>query len=138
MAGSDRISYASGFADLDSEVGPLRLPLTGAFPTWLKGTLLRTGPAKFDVGSTTVNHWFDGLAMLLEAGSLRLMDIPVQTNELLAYQYELTPSRHIRMNAPSGLHDDTVIAFGSKGEELFRTKVEEPFHVRPDKHINWV
>jgi nitrate reductase beta subunit len=39
---------------------------------------------------------------------------------------------------PFVLHDDTVIAFGSKGEELFRTKVEEPFHVRPQKHINWV
>lgn len=42
----------------------MQLPLRGAFPAWLTGTLLRTGPAKFDVGSTTVNHWFDGLAML--------------------------------------------------------------------------
>jgi carotenoid cleavage dioxygenase-like enzyme len=64
MTGSDRASYASGFADLDDEVGPLRLPLQGEFPAWLNGALLRTGPAKFDVGSTTVNHWFDGLAML--------------------------------------------------------------------------
>lgn len=64
MTGSDRASYASGFADLDSEVEATRLPLQGAFPAWLSGSLLRTGPAKFDVGSTTVNHWFDGLAML--------------------------------------------------------------------------
>ncbi len=64
MTGSDRASYAGGFADLDDEVGPLRLPLQGEFPAWLTGALLRTGPAKFDVGSTTVNHWFDGLAML--------------------------------------------------------------------------
>ena len=40
------------------------LPLQGTFPPWLTGSLLRTGPAKFDVGSTTVNHWFDGMAML--------------------------------------------------------------------------
>jgi nitrate reductase beta subunit len=39
---------------------------------------------------------------------------------------------------PFTLYDDTVIAFGAKGEELFRTKVEEPFVKRPDKHINWV
>jgi nitrate reductase beta subunit len=39
---------------------------------------------------------------------------------------------------PFTLYDDTVIAFGEKGEELFRTKVEEPFMTRPDKHINWV
>jgi carotenoid cleavage dioxygenase-like enzyme len=68
MTGSDRISYAGGFADLDSEVGPLPLPVRGNFPTWLQGSLLRTGPAKFDVGRTTVNHWFDGLAMLHRFG----------------------------------------------------------------------
>jgi hypothetical protein len=49
------------------------------------------------------------LAMQLEQGKLRLMDIPDQTNELLAYQYELTPSRNVRMNAPEGMHDDCVI-----------------------------
>jgi carotenoid cleavage dioxygenase-like enzyme len=64
MTGSDRASYAAGFADLDHEVGPLGLPLQGEFPAWLSGALLRTGPAKFNVGSTMVNHWFDGLAML--------------------------------------------------------------------------
>jgi carotenoid cleavage dioxygenase-like enzyme len=65
MTGSDRASYASGFFDLESEVADQPLALKGAFPTWLTGTLLRTGPAKFDVGSTTINHWFDGLAVLL-------------------------------------------------------------------------
>lgn len=64
MAGSDRAAYATGFADLDSEVGPVPLSVAGDFPVWLNGSLLRTGPAKFDVGRTTVNHWFDGLAML--------------------------------------------------------------------------
>jgi hypothetical protein len=52
----------------------------------------------------------DNLAMGIERGGVRLMDIPDQTNELLAYQYELTPSRNVRMNAPAGMHDDTVIA----------------------------
>src|SRR5262245_19105295 len=64
MTGSNRSSYAAGFADLDSEVGPSPLPLTGEFPAWLTGSLVRTGPAKFDIGATTVNHWFDGFAML--------------------------------------------------------------------------
>jgi len=52
----------------------------------------------------------DSLAMGIEGGQVRLMDIPVQTNELLAYQYELTPSRNVRMAAPAGLHDDAVTA----------------------------
>jgi carotenoid cleavage dioxygenase-like enzyme len=68
MTSADRTSYAQGFADLDHEVVIERLPVKGAFPNWLSGTLLRTGPAKFDVGRTTVNHWFDGFAMLHRFG----------------------------------------------------------------------
>jgi nitrate reductase beta subunit len=37
---------------------------------------------------------------------------------------------------PFTMFNDTVIAFGEKGEELFRTKVEEPIHVRPRQHVN--
>lgn len=52
----------------------------------------------------------DRLALLLEQSRLRLMDLPTQTNELLAFEYELTPSRNVRMSAPEGMHDDCVIA----------------------------
>jgi nitrate reductase beta subunit len=37
---------------------------------------------------------------------------------------------------PFTLYDDTVIAFGHDGRELFRTRVEEPFFVRPEEHQN--
>ena len=57
-------SYAAGFTDLDQEVTVDRLPVQGTWPDWLSGTLLRTGPCKFDLGRQTINHWFDGLAML--------------------------------------------------------------------------
>jgi carotenoid cleavage dioxygenase-like enzyme len=40
------------------------LDLEGRLPDWLAGSLLRTGPARFEVGDRTVAHWFDGLAML--------------------------------------------------------------------------
>ncbi len=52
----------------------------------------------------------DKLALDVERGRVRLMDVPAQTNELQAYQYELTPSRNVRMNAPPGFHDDCVIS----------------------------
>ena len=68
MAGSDRASYAIGFADLEQEVVVDRLPIQGEMPAWLSGALLRTGPAKYDLGRQTVNHWFDGLAMLHRFG----------------------------------------------------------------------
>jgi nitrate reductase beta subunit len=34
------------------------------------------------------------------------------------------------------LYNDTVIAFGRDGQELFRTTVEEPIHVRGSQHAN--
>jgi carotenoid cleavage dioxygenase-like enzyme len=37
---------------------------TGQIPKWLRGTFLRLGPGKFDIGDFVVNHWFDGYAVL--------------------------------------------------------------------------
>ncbi|HEV7769100.1 MAG TPA: carotenoid oxygenase family protein [Solirubrobacterales bacterium] len=56
--------YHAGFATLDSEVELDRLDCEGAIPEWLTGTLLRNGPARFEVGQRQIDHWFDGLAML--------------------------------------------------------------------------
>src|SRR5271166_5297360 len=53
-----------GFRTLEEERTVGQLPLTGALPEWLSGSLLRTGPARFEVGGQQMRHWFDGLAML--------------------------------------------------------------------------
>ncbi len=53
-----------GFSTLEHEVVVDALPLSGELPTWLSGSLLRTGPAKFEIGGHHMRHWFDGLAML--------------------------------------------------------------------------
>ncbi len=59
-----------GFATLQQETALDDLALSGALPRWLEGSLLRTGPAKFEVGGAgeggaqRMRHWFDGLAML--------------------------------------------------------------------------
>ena len=34
------------------------------------------------------------------------------------------------------VYNDTVIAYGKDGQELFRTTVEEPIHVRSNAHAN--
>ena len=61
----NRSSYGVGFRSLTAEItNPMALSVTGRLPPWLTGTLLRTGPAKFEVGTRAFNHWFDGLAML--------------------------------------------------------------------------
>jgi carotenoid cleavage dioxygenase-like enzyme len=53
-----------GFTTLDVERVIDGLPVQGEIPPWLSGSLLRTGPARFEVGEQRMRHWFDGLAML--------------------------------------------------------------------------
>jgi beta,beta-carotene 9',10'-dioxygenase len=55
---------ALGFSTLERETVLDELALSGELPTWLSGSLLRTGPAKFEVGEQRLRHWFDGFAML--------------------------------------------------------------------------
>ncbi len=59
-----RPGYAKGLETLDAEVQLDSLPVEGAIPEWLTGTLLRNGPARYEAGEQPYRHWFDGLAML--------------------------------------------------------------------------
>jgi nitrate reductase beta subunit len=36
------------------------------------------------------------------------------------------------------MFNDTVIGFNRADKEIFRTQVEEPLYVRPDKHPNTI
>ena len=56
--------YEAGFESLYEETDVASLPVEGEVPAWLSGTLVRNGPAQFEVGDDAYNHWFDGLAML--------------------------------------------------------------------------
>jgi len=56
--------YRRGFETLDQEIAEPALPIDGDLPDWLSGTLIRNGPAQFEVGDQDYNHWFDGHAML--------------------------------------------------------------------------
>src|SRR5436190_13297416 len=55
---------ALGFQSLDEEVHVDAVPVTGAIPDWLHGSLVRVTPALMDGGGKTIKHWFDGAAML--------------------------------------------------------------------------
>jgi carotenoid cleavage dioxygenase-like enzyme len=61
---SPAVAPTLGFATLEHETTIAELQLSGELPSWLGGSLLRTGPAKFEVGEQRMRHWFDGLAML--------------------------------------------------------------------------
>ncbi len=58
------LDSALAFSDQRNEISVAELPVSGALPPWLVGSLLRNGPAQWDLADGTVNHWFDGMAML--------------------------------------------------------------------------
>ncbi len=57
-----------GLESLEQETRIESLPVEGRLPDWLQGSLVRTGPAKWEVGERAMNHWFDGFAMLHRFG----------------------------------------------------------------------
>lgn len=59
-----RTGFNLGFKSLKEETFLPDLEVEGKLPPWLTGTLLRNGPALFEIGEERFNHWFDGLAML--------------------------------------------------------------------------
>jgi nitrate reductase / nitrite oxidoreductase, beta subunit len=58
----------------------------------------------------------------------------------IIYRYEVKEGPKIHSATLGGrevtYYNDTVVAYGRDGRELFRTSIEEPMHVRPDKHAN--
>lgn len=52
----------------------------------------------------------ENLAVAIEKNELVLLDDPYQTSELKSYEMDKLPSGRYRYGAPSGMHDDTVIA----------------------------
>ncbi len=58
------VTARHGFDSLEQETRIDSVPVQGKLPAWLQGSLIRTGPAKWEVGDRAMNHWFDGFAML--------------------------------------------------------------------------
>lgn len=56
--------YQQALTSQPVEQHDLPLTVTGTIPDWVRGTLVRNGPGQFEVGTTPIAHWFDGLAML--------------------------------------------------------------------------
>src|SRR5687767_2381366 len=67
LAGAARAArgdFRVGFESVARELSIGSLDLDGRLPGWLRGTLVRNGPGRYEVGDKTFEHWFDGLAML--------------------------------------------------------------------------
>src|SRR5262249_8370533 len=70
---------------------------------------------------------------------LAVLQLFRRSNRII-YRYEINEGAKIYEATLRGgqvtLYNDTVIAYGQDGKEIFRTQVEEPVHVRPNKHAN--
>jgi carotenoid cleavage dioxygenase-like enzyme len=56
--------YIGGFLSQDHSQEEIALKISGNLPEWLHGTFFRNGPALFELPKGSVQHFFDGLAML--------------------------------------------------------------------------
>jgi nitrate reductase beta subunit len=70
---------------------------------------------------------------------LAVLQLFRRSNKII-FRYEIEPGPKVYEAGVGGraveLYNDTVIAFGKNGKELFRTTIEEPLHVRPAQHAN--
>jgi beta,beta-carotene 9',10'-dioxygenase len=137
-----------GFDSLEDETHVQGLPVAGELPAWLEGSLIRTGPAKWDVGSRTMNHWFDGLAMLhrfsfaggevsyasrfLETKAYRAAR---ETGEIAYSEFATDPCRSLYQRVTSmfspNLTDNPNVNLGKLGER-FIAMTETPIPVQFD------
>jgi hypothetical protein len=65
---------------------------------------------RFSTTAQTKTPLIDALAVAIEKGNIRLLNDRVQMAELQAYEMQRLPSGAYRYTAPSGGHDDTVMA----------------------------
>jgi beta,beta-carotene 9',10'-dioxygenase len=67
-AAHDAVSLRFGerapFRWTEREREALDVVVEGSLPSWLRGQLVRTAPALFQLGDYAVDHWFDGLGLL--------------------------------------------------------------------------
>ena len=64
----------------------------------------------FTTTNASKTQAIEALALALEREDLSILANPVLVGELQAYEAQRLPSGMLRYNAPSGMHDDTVIA----------------------------
>jgi carotenoid cleavage dioxygenase-like enzyme len=144
LTGATDATIAKGWETLDEEVILDDVAVEGELPSWLEGTLVRNGPARFDEGQ---RHWFDGLAMLhrfaIGDGQVSYANRFLRTKAFAAAQegrvgyreFASDPCRSLFRRVTSvfqpGFTDNAVVNVVRSGEE-FLALTETPMPVRFD------
>ncbi|MCD6551018.1 terminase family protein [Thermotoga sp.] len=64
----------------------------------------------FKFNHSSKEQLINKLALAIEQGTIHYEDIPELVNELEIFEYQISSSGNLKMNAPPGYHDDCVIA----------------------------
>ncbi|MFD1152304.1 carotenoid oxygenase family protein [Saccharothrix hoggarensis] len=117
----------AGFQTLDREAVVDRLDVRGRLPSWLSGTLVRNGPARFEADGRSFRHWFDGQAMLHRFGF---------ADGVVSYRNRFleTPSLH-------AVRDDGRIAYAEFATDPCRSIFARFFtrpRITPNANVNVV
>jgi hypothetical protein len=96
----EKYNNASVVSEYNSMGGPLTEALIGQ---GLDVEAFHTNP----VSKARV---IDGLSLAFERGEIHIPNDPILINELQSYESKRLPSGRMQYSAPSGQHDDTVIA----------------------------
>jgi len=72
---------------------------------------------------------------------LAVLQLFRRSNQIIG-RYEIEPGLKVYETSRNGrtfeMYNDSIIAFNRKGQEIFRTQIEEPVHVRPAAHANTI
>ncbi len=96
--------------------------VTGAFPDWLRGHVVRTAPALFSHRGFTVEHWFDALGMLYR--------FTVDGPSSVSFRQRLLDSEVLRTVERSGRAPFAM--FSTKNGRSFLRRMFQPFPVSTD------
>jgi beta,beta-carotene 9',10'-dioxygenase len=152
--------YALGFETAREHPEPTSLEVVGQVPDWLSGTLLRTAPARFEVGKTALTHWFDGHAMLhrfeIDGGKITYCSRYLESDaahealkagELVRGEYGTDPERGVLSRLTSLVHapkltDNCNVNVVARGElvlaltETPRRLSFKPATLHVERHID--
>ena len=81
----------------------------------------------FTTTSASKTQVIEALALAIERGEITLLNDETQKAELMAFDMRRLPGGSFRYEAPSGMHDDTVIATALAWHAIGRTHSGSPF-----------
>jgi nitrate reductase beta subunit len=123
------------------KVAKIALPLYPQFGTEPNGYYIPSRVAPRDYSKQMFGPGVDHAVELYLAPdreTLAVMNLFRKTQKII-FKYGIQEGPKVWETQINGKHftmyNDTVIGYGKNGEELCRTTIEEPIHIRPEKHL---